>query len=177
MEYILIADDNKDITDILEKAIVDNPPIGIKEGGIIKDGYHETLDEYRYIVTHGKEWILALEAAEREKTGIRSLKIKYNKVFGYYIEISKANLHLIPEDAGYERKQTLVNAERFITKELKEKENLILNAEEKSIQLEYELFSELRGIVKNEIPKIQQIAKVLAYFDVLQAFATMSEVK
>ena len=163
------------ITDILEKAIVDNPPIGIKEGGIIKDGYHETLDEYRYIVTHGKEWILALEAAEREKTGIRSLKIKYNKVFGYYIEISKANLHLIPEDAGYERKQTLVNAERFITEELKEKENLILNAEEKSIQLEYELFSELRQLVKNEIPKIQQIAKVMAYFDVLQSFATISE--
>lgn len=163
------------ITEILEKAIVDNPPIGIKEGGIIKDGYHETLDEYRYIVTHGKEWILALEAAEREKTGIRSLKIKYNKVFGYYIEISKANLHLIPEDAGYERKQTLVNAERFITEELKEKENLILNAEEKSIQLEYELFSELRQLVKNEIPKIQQIAKVMAYFDVLQSFATISE--
>lgn len=163
------------ITDILEKAIVENPPISIKEGGIIKDGYNETLDEYRYIVTHGKEWILALEAAEREKTGIRSLKIKYNKVFGYYIEISKANLHLIPEDAGYERKQTLVNAERFITEELKEKENLILNAEEKSIQLEYELFTELRQLVKNEIPKIQQIAKVMAYFDVLQSFATISE--
>ncbi|MBQ1785237.1 MAG: DNA mismatch repair protein MutS, partial [Turicibacter sp.] len=163
------------ITDILEKAIVENPPISIKDGGIIKDGYNETLDEYRYIVNHGKEWILALEAAEREKTGIRSLKIKYNKVFGYYIEISKANLHLIPEDAGYERKQTLVNAERFITEELKEKENLILNAEEKSIQLEYELFSELRQLVKNEIPKIQQIAKVMAYFDVLQSFATISE--
>lgn len=163
------------MTQLLEKAIVENPPIGIKEGGIIKDGYNETLDEYRYVINHGKDWILALEAQEREKTGIKSLKIKFNKVFGYYIEISKANLHLIPENAGYERKQTLVNAERFVTQELKEKENLILNAEEKSIQLEYELFSELRGIVKNEIPKIQQIAKVLAYFDVLQAFATMSE--
>ncbi|MTP15982.1 DNA mismatch repair protein MutS, partial [Turicibacter sanguinis] len=163
------------MTQLLEKAIVENPPIGIKEGGIIKDGYNETLDEYRYVINHGKDWILTLEAQEREKTGIKSLKIKFNKVFGYYIEISKANLHLIPENAGYERKQTLVNAERFVTQELKEKENLILNAEEKSIQLEYELFSELRGIVKNEIPKIQQIAKVLAYFDVLQAFATMSE--
>uniref|UniRef100_UPI002593CB38 DNA mismatch repair protein MutS n=1 Tax=uncultured Turicibacter sp. TaxID=297316 RepID=UPI002593CB38 len=163
------------MTQLLEKAIAENPPIGIKEGGIIKDGYNETLDEYRYVINHGKDWILALEAQEREKTGIKSLKIKFNKVFGYYIEISKANLHLIPENAGYERKQTLVNAERFVTQELKEKENLILNAEEKSIQLEYELFSELRGIVKNEIPKIQQIAKVLAYFDVLQAFATMSE--
>lgn len=163
------------ITDLLEKAIVENPPISIKEGGLIKDGYHETLDEYRYIINHGKEWILALEAKEREKTGIKSLKIKFNKVFGYYIEISKANLHLIPEDAGYERKQTLVNAERFITEELKEKENLILNAEEKSIQLEYELFSALRGMIKDEIPKIQQIAKVMAYFDVLQAFATISE--
>ncbi len=163
------------ITDLLEKAIVENPPISIKEGSLIKDGYHATLDEYRYVINHGKEWILALEAKEREKTGVKSLKIKYNKVFGYYIEISKANLHLIPEDAGYERKQTLVNAERFITEELKEKENLILNAEEKSIQLEYELFSELRAIVKEEIPKIQQIAKIMAYFDVLQAFATLSE--
>lgn len=163
------------ITDLLEKAIVENPPISIKEGSLIKDGYHAALDEYRYVINHGKEWILALEAKEREKTGVKSLKIKYNKVFGYYIEISKANLHLIPEDAGYERKQTLVNAERFITEELKEKENLILNAEEKSIQLEYELFSELRSIVKEEIPKIQQIAKVMAYFDVLQAFATLSE--
>ena len=168
-------EDCSDITEVLSKAIVDNPPISIKEGGIIKEGYNETLDEYRYIVSHGKEWILALEAAEREKTGIRSLKIKYNKVFGYYIEVSKANLHLIPEDAGYERKQTLVNAERFVTKELKEKENLILNAEDKSIQLEYELFSELRQFIKNKIPKIQQIAKVMAYFDVLQSFATISE--
>ncbi len=168
-------EDCTDITSVLSKALVDNPPLSIKEGGIIKEGYNETLDEYRYIVSHGKEWILALEAAEREKTGIRSLKIKYNKVFGYYIEISKANLHLIPDDAGYERKQTLVNAERFITKELKEKENLILNAEEKSIQLEYELFLELRQLIKNDIPKIQQIAKIMAYFDVLQAFATISE--
>ncbi|HAX73417.1 MAG TPA: DNA mismatch repair protein MutS, partial [Firmicutes bacterium] len=167
--------DCSNITNLLDQAIVDNPPLSIKEGGIIKDGYDAQLDEYRYIVNHGKEWILALEAQEREKSGIKSLKIKYNKVFGYYIEISKANLHLVTDELGYQRKQTLVNAERFITEELKEKENLILNAEEKSIQLEYELFANIRNAVKEEIPKIQQIAKVLAYFDVLQAFATVSE--
>ncbi|MGL4374442.1 MAG: DNA mismatch repair protein MutS, partial [Turicibacter sp.] len=167
--------DCSSITNLLESAIVDAPPLSIKEGGIIKDGYNQQLDEYRYIVAHGKEWILALEAQERAKTGIKSLKIKYNKVFGYYIEISKANLHLLPDDIGYERKQTLSNAERYITEELKEKENLILNAEDKSIQLEYELFSDIRQSVKQEIPKIQQIAKVISYFDVLQAFATISE--
>ena len=167
--------DCEEITEILGKAIVDQPPLTIKEGGIIKDGYHEKLDEYRYVINHGKEWILELEAAERERTGIKSLKIKYNRVFGYYIEVSKVNLHLIPESAGYERKQTLANAERFITPELKEKEELILTAEDKSIQLEYELFTELRQIVKEEIPKIQQIAKIISYFDVLQAFATVSE--
>jgi len=167
--------DCEEITEVLAKAIVEQPPLSIKEGGIIKDGYHEKLDEYRYVINHGKEWLLELEIAERKRTGIKSLKIKYNKVFGYYIEVSKANLHLIPDSVDYERKQTLANAERFVTPELKEKEELILNAEEKSIQLEYELFTELREQVKQEIPKIQNIAKIIAYFDVLQAFATVSE--
>ena len=159
----------------LKTAITEQPPLGIKEGGIFKDGYHQQLDEYRYVITHGKEWILALEAAEREKTGIRSLKIKFNKVFGYYLEISKANLHLLKPEMGYVRKQTLVNAERFITPELKEKEDLILNAEEKSIQLEYELFGQLREIVRQEIPKIQQLARDIAFMDVIQSFAVISE--
>ncbi len=167
--------DCDDITNLLTAAISEQAPLTIKEGQLIKDGYDTQLDEYRYVIRHGKEWILALEAAEREKTGIRSLKIKYNKVFGYYIEISKTNLHLIQDEFGYVRKQTLANAERYITDELKEKESLILNAEDKSIQREYELFLEIRDEIKAQIPMIQHIAKTLAYFDVLQAFATMSE--
>jgi len=167
--------DCQELAETLSRAIQENAPLTIKEGGMIKDGYSPELDQYRYIIDHGKEWLMELEAKERAKTGIKNLKIKFNKVFGYYIEISKANLSSIPENAGYERKQTLVNAERFITPELKEKEEMILGAEEKSIQLEYELFTELREAVKMEIPKIQHIAKVVAYFDVLQSFATLSE--
>ena len=163
------------ITELLGSSLAEQPPISITEGGIFKDGYHKKLDEYRYVINHGKEWILELEAKERKKTGIKSLKIKYNKVFGYYIEISKANLHLITDLSGYERKQTLTNAERFITPELKKKEEIILNAEDKSTELEYELFIELRQTIKEEIPKIQHLAKVISYFDVLQAFATISE--
>lgn len=174
-KYLDDLGDCQELAETLEKAIDPNPPVTIKEGGMIRDGYDAKLDEYRYIIGHGKEWLMELEAKERNRTGIRSLKIKFNKVFGYYIEISRANLDAIPEDAGYERKQTLVNAERFITPELKEKEDMILGAEEKSIELEYELFTQLRETVKAEIPKIQHIAKVVAYFDVLQTFATISE--
>ena len=115
---------------------------------MIRDGYHEQLDLYRDASRNGKTWIAELEKAEREKTGIKSLKIGFNRVFGYYIEITKANLHLLPEEK-YERKQTLTNAERFITPELKEKEALILEAEEKCIDLEYELFIEIRDKLKN----------------------------
>jgi len=173
--YVDGLDDCQALVETLKRALGDNPPMSVKEGGMIRSGYDEKLDEYRYIIDHGKEWLMELEAKEREKTGIRSLKIKFNKVFGYYIEISKANLSALPDDSGYERKQTLVNAERFITPELKEKEEMILGAEEKSIQLEYELFTKLREAVKEEIPAIQHIAKVIAYFDVLQSLATLSE--
>lgn len=163
-----------ELVDLLEKAIQDNPPLSVKEGGIIKDGYHEMLDRFRDASRNGKTWIAQLESKERELTGIKSLKIGYNRVFGYYIEVTKANLHLLPE-GRYERKQTLANAERFITQELKEKEALILEAEEKSIELEYQLFVDIREQVKKFIPRLQKLAKIISQLDVLQCFATVSE--
>ncbi|MBB5323588.1 DNA mismatch repair protein MutS [Anoxybacillus tepidamans] len=163
-----------ELVDLLERAIHDNPPLSVKEGGIIKDGYHEMLDRFRDASRNGKSWIAQLENQERELTGIKSLKIGYNRVFGYYIEVTKANLHLLPE-GRYERKQTLANAERFITQELKEKEALILEAEEKSIELEYQLFVDIREQVKQFIPRLQKLAKLISHLDVLQCFATVSE--
>ncbi|RKQ37555.1 DNA mismatch repair protein MutS [Oceanobacillus halophilus] len=162
------------IVELLEAGIVDDPPTSIKEGSIIKDGYHETLDSYRYASRNGKKWIAELEQKEKQETNIKSLKIGYNRVFGYYIEVTKANLHLLPE-GKYERKQTLTNAERFITPELKEKEQLILEAEEKSVELEYQLFIEIRDRIKEHIPELQHLADVVSQIDVLQAFATVSE--
>ncbi|WP_379967452.1 DNA mismatch repair protein MutS [Ectobacillus sp. sgz5001026] len=162
------------LTELLERSIISNPPLSIKEGNIIKDGYDEKLDEYRYVSKNGKTWIAELEQRERDLTGIKSLKIGYNRIFGYYIEVTRANLSLLPE-GRYERKQTLANAERYITDELKEKEALILGAEEKIVQLEYDLFAHLREQVKTYIPKLQHIAKVLSELDVLQSFATVSE--
>ncbi|GMB08375.1 DNA mismatch repair protein MutS [Thermolongibacillus altinsuensis] len=162
------------LVELLEKAIEENPPLSVKEGGIIKDGYNETLDRFRDASRNGKSWIAQLESKERELTGIKSLKIGYNRVFGYYIEVTKANLHLLPE-GRYERKQTLANAERFVTKELKEKEALILEAEEKSIELEYELFVQIREEVKQYISRLQKLAKMISELDVLQCFATVSE--
>src|SRR5690625_2869106 len=162
------------IASLLEKGIIDEPPISIREGNIIKDGYNEQLDRYRDALKHGKEWILNLEQQEKEITNIKSLKIGYNRVFGYYIEITHANKHLIPE-GRYERKQTLTNAERYITPELKEKEALILEAEEKSIELEYELFVEIREKLKKEIDEIQRLAILVSQLDVLQSFAEVSE--
>ena len=164
----------EEVTDLLEAAIVENPPISITEGNIIQDGYHEELDRYRDATKNGKTWIAALEKEEREKTGIKSLKVGYNRVFGYYIEVTKANLHLL-EEGRYERKQTLTNAERFITPELKEKEALILQAEEKSMDLEYQLFTDVREHVKEFIPRLQALAKLISTLDVLQCFATISE--
>src|SRR5690625_2531996 len=146
------------IVQLLEQSIVDDPPISITEGNIIKTGYNEQLDKYRAAMTEGKQWILDLERQEREKTGIKSLKVGFNKVFGYYIEITHANKHLIPE-GRYERKQTLRNAERYITPELKEKESLILEAEEKSIDLAYESFVSVREQIKEHIDTIQRIAQ------------------
>ncbi|WP_284140027.1 MULTISPECIES: DNA mismatch repair protein MutS [unclassified Virgibacillus] len=162
------------LVSLLEESIVDDPPISIKEGAIIKDGYHEKLDQYRDASRNGKKWIAALEQKEKQETKIKSLKIGYNRVFGYYIEITKANLHLLPE-GRYERKQTLTNAERYITPELKEREQLILEAEEKSIDLEYGLFVDIREQIKAYIPELQVIAERISSIDVLQAFATVSE--
>lgn len=159
---------------LLERSIQENPPLSIKDGDIIKDGYNEKLDQYRYVSKNGKTWIAELEKRERDITGIKSLKIGYNRIFGYYIEVTKANLAALPE-GRYERKQTLANAERFITDELKEKETMILEAEEKIVQLEYDLFTMLREEVKVYIPKLQQLAKVISELDVLQSFATVSE--
>src|SRR5699024_9792041 len=119
------------ITELLDSSLIDDPPISIKEGDIIKDGYNEQLDTYRDASRNGKKWIAELEQKEKQETNIKSLKVGYNRVFGYYIEVTKANLHLLPE-GRYERKQTLTNAERYITPELKEKEQLILDAEEQS---------------------------------------------
>ncbi len=173
-EMAELLDPCEEITDLLEQAIVENPPLSLKEGNIIRDGYHEQLDQYRDASRNGKTWIAQLERAEREKTGIKSLKVGYNRVFGYYIEVTRANLHLLTE-GQYERKQTLTNAERFITPDLKEKEALILQAEEKCGELEYELFTEIREIVKEQIPRLQALAKVVSELDVLQCFAQVSE--
>lgn len=176
-EIIALAqrlDPCEEVTDLLEMSIVDNPPLSVKEGNIIQDGYNAELDTYRDASRNGKSWIAQLEREERARTGIKSLKIGYNRVFGYYIEVTRANLHLL-EEGRYERKQTLTNAERFITPELKEKEALILQAEEKMISLEYELFLGLREQVKEQIPRLQALAKAVSELDVLQCFATISE--
>ncbi|WP_087972834.1 DNA mismatch repair protein MutS [Oceanobacillus rekensis] len=168
----LISPDN--ILELLESSLKEDPPISIKEGSIIKDGYNEQLDTYRYATKNGKKWIAELEKKEKQETNIKSLKIGFNRVFGYYIEVTKSNLHLLPE-GRYERKQTLANAERYITPELKEKEEIILEAEEKSVDLEYTLFIEIREMIKEHIPVVQHLADVVSEIDVLQGFATVSE--
>ncbi|WP_044337304.1 DNA mismatch repair protein MutS [Rossellomorea aquimaris] len=164
----------EELTDLLEQALVENPPLSIKEGSLIQEGYHEELDQFRDASKNGKSWIAQLERDERERTGIRSLKVGFNRVFGYYIEVTRANLQHL-EEGRYERKQTLTNAERFITPELKEKEALILQADEKSVDLEYELFIGIRERVKEFIPRLQKLAKLVSELDVLQCFATVSE--
>ncbi|SDL71755.1 DNA mismatch repair protein MutS [Sediminibacillus halophilus] len=167
-------DELRGLSELLEESIKEDAPLTIKEGGIIKDGFDPTLDEYRDASKNGKKWITELEQREKQATNIKSLKIGYNRVFGYYIEVTRANLHLLPE-GKYERKQTLTNAERFITPELKEKESLILEAEEKSVDLEYQLFVELREKVKQYIPALQALAEKVSTLDVLQSFAAVSE--
>ncbi|RBW69925.1 DNA mismatch repair protein MutS [Bacillus taeanensis] len=159
---------------LLERGLKEEAPLSVKEGNMIRDGFNEQLDQYRDASRNGKTWIAQLELQEKQSTGIKSLKIGYNKVFGYYIEVTKANLHLLPE-GRYERKQTLTNAERYITPELKEKETLILEAEEKIVDLEYELFMQIREEVKTYIQSLQEIAKKVSELDVLQSFATISE--
>jgi len=164
----------EEVATLIEEAIEEEPPISITEGEIIKDGFNDQLDEYCDAMTNGKQWLAELEAQEREETGIKNLKVGFNKVFGYFIEITKANLDKL-EEGRYERKQTLTNSERFITPELKEMESTILEAEEKSQALEYELFVEVREEVKAEIERLQKLAHLVARIDVLQSFAQVSE--
>lgn len=160
---------------LLEEAIKEDVPITIKEGGIIKDGYNKEIDELRNIKNNGKEFISNFEREEKERTGIKGLKIGYNKVFGYYIEVPKGQISLVKEEFNYDRKQTISNCERYITPLLKEKENLILNAEEKLNSLEYDVFNEIKEIIKKDISSLQSVASKIAYYDVMQSFAEIAE--
>ena len=172
-ELYLKLDELTDIHDLIEEAIVDEPPLSVKEGGLIKLGYNEEIDHLKKATTEGKTWIIKLEAEEREKTGIKGLKVGFNRVFGYYIEVTKSNFDQVPE--RYIRKQTLANAERYITEELKNLENQILGAEEKVINLEYNAFVEIRDDIESKIKRIQTSAEVIAILDVLCSFATVAE--
>lgn len=163
-----------DVAQLIEKAIVDEPPLSVTEGGVIKNGYNQQLDQYRDVMKNGKQWLAELEAKEREVTGINGLKIGYNRVFGYYIEVTKANIAKLDPNR-YERKQTLTNAERFSTPELKQRETLILEAQEKSTVLEYSLFTEIRDTVKNNIKRLQSLSQAIAQLDVLQSFAVVAQ--
>lgn len=167
-------DECEDIEVFLSKAITDNPPIAIKEGDVIREGYDDKLDELRFAARNGKDWIAQLEQKERELTGIKNLKIGYNRIFGYYIEITKSNV-ANADLSRYERKQTLANAERYITEELKEKEAIILNAEEQSLAMEYDLFVQLREQLKVFIPRVQALAAEISELDVYISFAVVSE--
>jgi len=173
-ETLKHLDPVEDVAEAIADAIVPEPPLSVTDGGVIRDGYSDQLDEYRDAMRNGKQWLAEMEAHEREVTGINNLKIGYNHVFGYYIEVTKVNLNKLPADR-YERKQTLANAERFSTPELKEKERLILEAEEKSTALEYKLFVDLREQVKKAITRLQKLAAIIASLDVLQSFAVVSE--
>ncbi|GGA24753.1 DNA mismatch repair protein MutS [Paenibacillus physcomitrellae] len=166
-------DDCGDLASLIEEAIADEPPVSVRDGGLIRPGFNEKLDELREASKNGKRWIADLEAAERQATGIKSLKVGYNKVFGYYIEITKSNLTSLPE-GRYERKQTLANAERFVTPELKERESLILEAEDRMLDLEYGLFSDVRDQLSANIPRLQRLAEAVAEIDVLRSLAAVS---
>ncbi len=166
------ADALPDLRETLTTALVDAPPLSAREGGIIRPGYHAELDTLRRASTEGKDWIAALEASERARTGIKSLKVGFNNVFGYYIEISRSNLDAVPED--YIRKQTLANAERYITPALKEYEAMVLGAEDKLKELEFSLFSALRGAVTLEAERLQALARLVAQLDVLASFAEVA---
>ena len=165
----------RDLYDLLEKSIYEEPPNTIKEGYLIKDGYSSELDELKDLSRGGKDFISRFETEERERTGIKGLKVGFNKVFGYYIEISKSYLNMVTDDMGYIRKQTLANCERFINPILKEKEDLILSSEDRIINLEYNLFIEIRDKCKEYIPELQRTAKVISEIDVLSSFALVSE--
>ncbi|MBQ9298357.1 MAG: DNA mismatch repair protein MutS [Clostridia bacterium] len=165
-------DELEDVTKLIEISIVDEPPITITDGGIIKLGYNSDVDMYRKSTTEGKTWLVELEAKEKQETGIKNLKVSYNKVFGYYIEVTKSNLNLVPD--RYIRKQTLTNGERYITEELKELEQQILGAQDKVVDLEYNLFIEIRQKISKQIERIQQTANVISTLDVLVSFAEVA---
>ena len=165
-------DEMADIAELLQRAIEDEPSVSIKDGGVIKKGYNAELDELKSAKTNGQVWLAEEEAKERERTGIKNLKIQYNKVFGYYIEVTKSNLSAVPED--YMRKQTLTNCERFITPKLKELEEVILGAEEKAIALETALFEELRKIIAQEIDRLKNVCEAISVTDVLYSFAEVA---
>ena len=166
-------DELQDVVSLIESSIVDDPPISIKDGGIIKDGYKPEIDEYRSLSVNGKNWIVSLEAKEREETGIKNLKIGYTKVFGYYIEVTKSFLDKVPD--RYIRKQTLTNAERFVTDELRSMEGKILGAEEKVINLEYAEFVKIREEISKNIARLQATANSVAELDVLLSLATVAD--
>lgn len=162
------------ITKLIDDAIIDNPPLTIKEGNIIKDHFSEDLDELRYLRDHGKQWLIDFEQKEREKTGIKNLKVGYNRVFGYYIEVTKGSLDQVKDEFEYTRKQSLSNAERFITPELKDMESKILSAQDKIEKLEYVLFTQIRNEIKKEVHLIQDVAKIIAQIDVYQSLAMLA---
>lgn len=162
------------ITDLIESAFVETPPLSIKEGGMFKKGFNEQLDEYLDASVNGKQWLLDFEKREKEKTGINKLRVGYNKVFGYYIEVTRSYLPQITDDLNYTRKQSLANAERFITPELKEMEQKILTAEDKITKIEYELFVQIRDFIKKDVHLLQDVSKVIAQVDVYVALAQIS---
>ena len=166
-------DELQDIYELIEKSIIDDPPMTVKDGGIIKMGYNEEVDKLKTATTEGKNWIIQLEADEKEKTGIKNLKVGFNKVFGYFIEVTKSNLDQVPE--RYVRKQTLTNAERYITEELKNLENQILGAEEKVVSLEYDLFTKIREEIAKNVIRLQKTATMVSTLDVLASFAQVAE--
>ena len=163
----------EDVTDLIKRAIVDEPPLAQKDGGIIREGYHADVDKYRRSRTDGKKWLAELEAREKERTGIKTLKIKYSRVFGYALEVTNSFKDQVPDN--YVRKQTLTNAERYITQELKELEDLILGAEDRLYALEYELFADVRDKVGQEVVRIQRTAKAVAALDVFASLALVAE--
>ncbi|MDD4563871.1 MAG: DNA mismatch repair protein MutS [Eubacteriales bacterium] len=165
-------DSLSEVYEMIDSAIVDDPPYTLKDGGLIRSGYSKELDEIKDSIQDGQNWIAGLEISEKERTGIKSLKVGFNKVFGYYIEVTKSYFNLVPEN--YIRKQTLVNCERFITPELKEVESVVLNAETKINQMEYDLFLEIRDSIKNHIGKIQRTSYAISFLDVLASFAEVS---
>ncbi len=163
----------EDLYQLIEASILDEPPISVRDGGILKEGYNEEVDKLRHAKTEGKTWLMELEAKERDKTGIKNLRIKYNKVFGYYLEVTNSYKNMVPD--YFTRKQTLANAERYITPELKELEDVILGAEDRLVSLEYELFREIREKIADEVLRIQKTAKAVARADVFAALALVAE--